>query len=194
MQLEPWEIELRQQLGLEQQINTSDTVASTKIDFTNGTMTFVFLLIVLACATLYVYDDKTGGHFKNWTLSHFHTNKIESPSSTYPVDPVEPKITQPIEPSFKDAEIAKIKNELTKFNLENKTKYDEITAKLNVTSHKVGLMGVILNENFNILDQNKNVHKLMFFNRDWTLDRMPSYIELSEDDIEYLKKFVKEGQ
>jgi len=55
----------------------------------------------------------------------------------------------------------------------------------------LSLMGLLLNENFMIVRNNYNKGHLIFFNRDWTLDQMPHYLELTDDDKEYLKKFVK---
>ena len=40
----------------------------------------------------------------------------------------------------------------------------------------------------------KDASDFIFFNRDWTLDRMPKYIEMTEDDKEYLKKFIRKNQ
>lgn len=189
MQVEPWEIELRNQLGLDKQPELPSVVVSESSS-TNGTVFYVLLLVGLALACLYVYDDKTGSHMKNWAMSHFQ-NRIGDELNVKNHDKI--IVSPESKTTTKDADIAKLRNDLEKIFADNKGKYDEIAAKLNTTSHKVALMGLLLNENFNILDQNKNVGKLMFFNRDWTLDRMPKYIELSEDDIEYLKKFVKEN-
>jgi hypothetical protein len=189
MQVEPWEIELRNQFGLEQQPEVASVVVPDPAN-SSSTFAYIFLLIGLALACLYVYDDKTGSHMKTWAMSHFQTRSVdETKNKSYEavVNPLESK------PLTKDAEIAKLRTDLEKSLAENKGKYEEIAAKLNITSHKVALMGLLLNENFNILNQNRNVSSLMFFNRDWTLDRMPKYIELSEDDVEYLKKFVKQN-
>ena len=53
---------------------------------------------------------------------------------------------------------------------------------------------LLLNENFSMIMKGADASDFIFFNRDWTLDRMPKYIELTEDDKEYLKKFVRPNQ
>jgi hypothetical protein len=55
-------------------------------------------------------------------------------------------------------------------------------------------MGLLLNENFTMIMNGKDASDFVFFNRDWTLDRMPKYIEMTEDDKEYLKKFIRTNQ
>ena len=67
-------------------------------------------------------------------------------------------------------------------------------AKLNINSTKIGLMGLLLNENFTMIMRGADSNDFIFFNRDWTLDREPKYIELTEDDKEYLKKLVRPNQ
>jgi len=143
----------------------------------SGTWMFVLMLIALAAATLYVYDDKTGGKLKSSITSSFHS-KTESKTI--------------IEKS--DAEVAKLKAELDKFRSDNKAAIDSIQAKLNTNSTKIGLMGMLLNENFTMIMRGEGSSDFIFFNRDWTLDRMPKHIELTEDDREYLKKMVRSGQ
>jgi hypothetical protein len=48
-------------------------------------------------------------------------------------------------------------------------------------------MGLWLNENFNIIKQNEDKDEMVFFNSDWTLNKMPSHIDLSDEIKEYLK-------
>lgn len=196
MKLEPWEIVLREQLGLSTDPKPEAPAPQPVENTTQSTLAFLLLLCVLGLSTAYVYDDKTGGHGKSWIMSRFHTNDTrvaEAPKETpKPSKPVE--ITPAPSETPKDADIAKLRSDLEKNAAEYKAKYDEVMGKLNTASQKMGLMGILLNENFNILNQNANRDQLMFFNRDWTLDRMPRYIELSADDVEYLKKYVREGQ
>ena len=52
------------------------------------------------------------------------------------------------------------------------------------------LMGLLLNENFNIIKQDESKDEMVFFNSDWTLNKMPSHIELSDEDRDYLRKYV----
>jgi hypothetical protein len=133
------------------------------------------LLVIIGLATILVYDNKTGNHFKNWIFSSFQTKQSVSVVKEETFDP----------------ELVKLKSDIDKFKLENKSSLDAINAKLNVNSSKIGLMGLLLNENFSMIMKGADASDFIFFNRDWTLDRMPKYIELTEDDKEYLKKFVR---
>ena len=136
------------------------------------------MLFILAATTLWVYDDKTGGSIRSSISSLFN--------SSFTVKPEEKK-----ESPYSDAEVAKIKNELEKFKSENKSALDSIQAKLNTNSTKIGLMGLLINENFTMIMRGADSSDFVFFNRDWTLDREPRFIELTDDDKEYLKKYIK---
>ena len=199
MKLEPWEIVLREQLGINKPVAETPAPKPADNDKT-GTAAFVLLLCVLGLSTIYLYDDKTGGSMKNWVLSRFHTtnNRVaEAPREVIPSKPESAPVTPsvPASPSApsNSGDVAKLRSDMEKQAAEYKAKYDEVMGRLNSASQRMGLMGIMLNENFNILNQNPNRDQLMFFNRDWTLDRMPRYIELSADDVEYLKKYVREG-
>jgi hypothetical protein len=133
--------------------------------------------VILFVATLFVYDHKTGGKLKNWVLSHF-SNRIEKVEK---IDNKKPN----------DSDLIKLRSDFEKFTSENKTQLDALTNKVGSTRDKVMLMGLLLNENFNIVKQGENKEEMVFFNRDWTLDRMPTHIELSDEDREYLKKYIK---
>ena len=145
----------------------------------SGTWLFLVLFLILGITIVWIYDDKTGGKIKSSIMSTFHSKEN--------VQPEEKEL-------ISDAEVGKLKNELEKFRSENKTAIDAIQAKLNSNSSKIGLMGLLLNENFTMIMNGKDASDFIFFNRDWTLDRMPKYIEMTEDDKEYLKKFIRKNQ
>jgi hypothetical protein len=145
----------------------------------SGTWLFLILFLILGITIVWIYDDKTGGKIKSSIMSTFHSKEN--------VKPEEKEL-------ISDAEVAKLKTELEKFRSENKTVIDAIQAKLNSNSSKIGLMGLLLNENFTMIMNGKDASDFVFFNRDWTLDRMPKYIEMTEDDKEYLKKFIRTNQ
>lgn len=52
------------------------------------------------------------------------------------------------------------------------------------------LLGVVFNENFSILKSNQNKKDLLILNKDWTIDRFPKNLELSEKDLEYLESMI----
>jgi hypothetical protein len=200
MKLEQWEIDLQNQLQriepdviktipevqsevVVPNIPTStpkdpeDNVSAPISNDKSSTMQFLLLLVILFVATLFVYDHKTGGKLKTWVLSHF-SNRIEKVEK---IDNKKPN----------DSDLIKLRSDFEKFTSENKTQLDALTNKVGSTRDKVMLMGLLLNENFNIVKQGENKEEMVFFNRDWTLDRMPTHIELSDEDREYLKKYIK---
>lgn len=200
MKLEPWEIELQNQLGtavvpelpeikpvpVEPEV-VSEPTSVVEENKGPGTWAFLILFTVLGLSSLYIYDDKTGGKMKSWVASRFHT----VPQEQKP--PKENKPTEQPKLEIGDAEVAKLRTELEKLKTENKTQYDAVIGKLNTVGNKVVLMGLLLNENFNIIRQSANYEDMVFFNKDWTLDKMPKYIDLSDDDREYLRKYIKEN-
>ena len=200
MELEDWEKELRNEYG-SPEVKAEPTpsaqsapvpvqepkVEEPKVEIKpvddkskdSGTWLFLVLFLILGITIVWIYDDKTGGKIKSSIMSTFHSKEN-----------VQPKEKELIS----DAEVGKLKNELEKFRSENKTAIDAIQAKLNSNSSKIGLMGLLLNENFTMIMNGKDASDFIFFNRDWTLDRMPKYIEMTEDDKEYLKKFIRKNQ
>lgn len=200
MELEDWEKELRNEYG-SPEVKAEPTpsaqsapvpvqepkVEEPKLEIKpvddkskdSGTWLFLVLFLILGITIVWIYDDKTGGKIKSSIMSTFHSKEN--------VQPEEKEL-------ISDAEVGKLKNELEKFRSENKTAIDAIQAKLNSNSSKIGLMGLLLNENFTMIMNGKDASDFIFFNRDWTLDRMPKYIEMTEDDKEYLKKFIRKNQ
>jgi len=200
MELEDWEKELRNEYGSpEVKAEPTPSAQSTPVPVQepkveepkveikpvddkskdSGTWLFLVLFLILGITIVWIYDDKTGGKIKSSIMSTFHSKEN--------VQPEEKEL-------ISDAEVGKLKNELEKFRSENKTAIDAIQAKLNSNSSKIGLMGLLINENFTMIMNGKDASDFIFFNRDWTLDRMPKYIEMTEDDKEYLKKFIRKNQ
>jgi len=200
MKLEPWEIDLQNQLNdkstqipvvpepvVPEPVVVEEPVTLETEQKGPGSWAFLILFLVLSLASLHIYDDKTGGNIKKWAFSFFHNSEAKAEKTE------KPKV-QETKPNFnEDAEVAQLRSEVAKIKSLNKAQYDEIMGKLNTVSNKVVLMGLLLNENFNIIGQNINYGDLIYFNRDWTLDKMPKYIELSDEDRDYLRKFIKEN-
>jgi hypothetical protein len=93
-----------------------------------------------------------------------------------------------------DTEIASLRSYIQKIDSENKINLEKLTSKLKWNSDRITLMGIMFNENFLIVRNNHFKGHLIFFNRDWTLDQVPHYVQLSDDDKEYLRKFIKTNQ
>lgn len=198
MALEQWEINLRKQLEgkvnqtppgkepekgpnwedkLVQQIQDNP---SQPVKKANNTIIMLVLLIVLGLATLFAYDSKNGGKIQNWISSQF--------SSKEEVGTVQPQSNGKRD---YDAEIAALRSDIRRVEADNKASVEKLATKVKWNSDRINLMAIMLNENFLILRNGNNKGHMIFFNRDWTLDNMPQYIELSDDDKVYLKKFVK---
>lgn len=199
MALEQWEIDLRRQLTekvntkpqtwenkLTEEINALPKVVKTKAK-DNTTIVMFVLFIVLGCFTLYVYEHKSEGMIQSWISSLFTTNSVEQ-------SPVQPQLQKPSYNTDYDAEIATLRSDIKKIDSENKVNLEKLTSKLKWDSDRITLMGIMLNENFLIVRNNNFKGHLIFFNRDWTLDQAPHYLQLSDDDKDYLRKFIKINQ
>jgi hypothetical protein len=204
--MEQWEIDLQNEFSKNTPQNQTviaekpvvdepkqvDVVQNTPVQNGNNNFAFLALLVMLTIAIFWVYDMKSGGRVRAWAESLFtHKSTVVETPKALPKPSNEQQQVK-IEPKkFDDPDIAKLRTDFNKLVEDNKGKLDDLSGKLNITAHKVMLMGMLLNENFNILQQNVDKGDFIFFNRDWTLDRMPKYIELSESDREYLQKYVK---
>lgn len=197
MALEQWEIDLRKQLG--NKINAKNTetwesqlkneikelVPSKK----SNTSLMLMILIFLGVVTLCAYDIKTEGSVQNWIQSWF-----QSPDAPPVVD--NPFATEPTTKDVRvksnyETEIAALRTEIKRVEDGNKTAMDKMATKVQWNADRITLMAVMMNENFLIVRNNADKSHLIFFNRDWTLDQMPHYLQLADEDKEYLNKFVK---
>lgn len=75
-------------------------------------------------------------------------------------------------------------------NLNEKT--DKIGESLEVIKNRILLLGALHNENWSILKNNKLKSDLIFFNRDWSIDKMPKHITIDEEEKKYLEKNLKD--
>jgi hypothetical protein len=207
MALEQWEIDLRRQLQdkidkkslkkepweekLQEEIQ--DVPATPPHHHhhpkKNNSLVFVVLLVFLGLATLFAFDFKSGGTIRNWFMEKWSSQKCDDSKCDVPT-------TSPLKPwpSTLDAELARMRADIDALKTsqgKNQQDVDKLAAKVKYNSDRIALLGVVVNENFLIYRNNYDRGHLIFFNRDWTIDQMPHYIELSEQDLNYLKKFVK---
>lgn len=192
MSLEKWEIELRQQLESvvkETKNKPSQGIAVAEVDKKqSNVLPMTLLFIVLAIGLLVAYDLKTDGEVQNWIISKFEkkSEKIDS----LPIEPISPPVnnTTPI------SVVNELKDRMSKLEVDNQTALDKLSEKVAWNSHRIGLLGIIFNEDFSIMKNNLDRRNIVFLNRDWTLNQMPKCIELTEEDKEYLNKYVKPNQ
>lgn len=144
----------------------------------DGYFGYYLVIFILLVAGLFVYNQKTGGAITRW-----FENRIQiAPDRSVPQNP-----TLPTMPPDKSSEVAQLQVDVAKI----KQDMDVLTGKVKWNSDRITLMGMILNENFVIMGNNYDRSHLIFFNADWTIDKMPRYLEIQEKDKEYLQKFVK---
>ena len=152
----------------------SPLVESKKKDTFFGYYLVIFILVLMA---LFIYNQKSGG-----TISKWFKNRIQiAVPDRSPQKPTLPSLPsdKPIVTQLQ-ADVAKLKQDM-----------DGLSGKVKWNSDRITLMGMVLNENFVIMGNNYNRSHLVFFNSDWTIDKMPKYLEIQDKDKEYLQKFVK---
>lgn len=192
MPLEKWEIELRQQL--DSVVKDTRNKPAVKPEDVNkkpsSVLPMTLLFIVLAIGLLVAYDLKTDGEVQAWILSKFEKKSEQfEPSTVNPV-PVTPQSNSVAPLNV----ISELNDRISKLEVENKAAINELSEKTSWNSHRIGLMGIIFNENFLIYKNNLDRKNIVFFNRDWTINQMPKCIDLTEEDKEYLKKYIKTNQ
>ena len=61
---------------------------------------------------------------------------------------------------------------------------NKLESKTQDNKEKIGLIGVLFNENTLVIRNAHDKDHLIFFNRDWTIDRMPQHLKLNDEDKE----------
>lgn len=174
MALEQWEKDLRLQLTGAKSIHESwendlahDIAdAPYKKSVKNNTNFFAACLIVLTFLILFVYDHKTGA-IQQWleTVSNKSHDDIEN-----------------------------LKNIVSQHQVElegQQQSLEKLQARTKNNTEKINLSGILMNENFTIIRNEADRKQLIFFNRDWTIDKMPQHLSLSDEDKEYLQKYYQ---
>ncbi len=64
---------------------------------------------------------------------------------------------------------------------------EKIKERIKRQEEKTFLLGLITNENTFILKQGKSKKQMLTLNKNWTLNQLPIYLELTDKDIEYLE-------
>lgn len=162
----------KRKINVESKVNS--LVENKKKDAFFGYYLVIFVLILM---TLFIYNQKSGGTISKWFENRI---QIASPDRS-PQNPTLPSMPpdKPIVTQLQ-ADVAKLKQNM-----------DVLSGKVKWNSDRISLMGMVLNENFVIMGNNYNRSHLVFFNSDWTIDKMPKYLEIQDKDKEYLQKFVK---
>lgn len=182
MATEQWEIDLRRQLGKEipKLENAPIEVDKKASSFLSESFIMMFLLVILTVSLLFAYDYKTDGSIQKLVYSSF-TPVMSPKQNESPIEPLSPKPDSQIE------SIIALKEDIEK----SKLTLDGLSSQMRANEEKISLIGIVLNENFLVIRNNLPKDNMIFFNRDWTIDKMPKNITLTEEDKAYLNKFIK---
>lgn len=77
--------------------------------------------------------------------------------------------------------------------LEMQEKINEMEKRLNSQSEKMKLLGGLYNENFSAIKMGKN-NDIIFINRGWTINKMPKYLYLEKEDVEFFEKYKEKNK
>lgn len=164
--MQQWEINLRKDLkGVKKKKPESKAISKWII---------VLLLLVSFIALIGIKLD----------LSQYWTKKSEitTVESKPEIKPVPPVVNGTKE----------LRSELEKIKLENKEKFDDLNVRLSKNIDRVRLLGMMNNENWLVIrNQGPNSEEFIYFNSDWTVNRMPQYLKISPADRMFLRRNKK---
>lgn len=139
---------------------------------------YYVIIVLLIIMSLFIYNQKCGGDIASWFANRI---QFADEKKTPPVN---------VPPANKSNDIVQLKLDMEKM----KQDIEIMSSKLKWNSDRIALMGVLMNENFVIMGNNYDRSDLIFFNADWTINKMPRYLQIQENDRKYLQKFVKPNQ
>lgn len=171
--MENWEEDLLNQVG-----GKKAEEPSKEIPFDNKTKIILGAILFLTLAIFLALEYKSaGGSFKSWVQSRFQKKNVvlDQPSKVQ----IEEQI-----------DIKDLISKITALEAKNK----ELENQLLWNSQRIGLMGIMLNENFMLLKNNLSKDGLIFLGRDWKISQMPKNLKLTDEDKEILKQFLETPQ
>jgi hypothetical protein len=118
----------------------------------------------LGVLTLVAYQKKSSINVKSWVQNQF--NEIITKVDDKGIDDLKKQ----------NEEIKK-----TIVDLDQKTKWN---------NDRIFILGLMSNENNLILQNDYDKNHLLFLDKDWKIDQEPHYIQISNEDREYLKKYM----
>jgi hypothetical protein len=124
----------------------------------------LIVLIVLGVLTLVAYQKKSSINVKSWVQNQF--NEIITKVDDKGIDDLKKQ----------NEEIKK-----TIVDLDQKTKWN---------NDRIFILGLMSNENNLILQNDYDKNHLLFLDKDWKIDQEPHYIQISNEDRDYLKKYM----
>jgi hypothetical protein len=128
-----------------------------------GRKKLLLSVAVLSLLLSFVFSYKTRSDFRSWVQSHFRMQEALGSKKPGAVEP---------EPKKKD-----------------EPDRDETLSKL---IKKMNIIGIVMNENFSILQKRDPGSNFIFINHDWTLSRMPENIEIKKEDLGFVEDNVRQ--
>lgn len=127
-----------------------------------GSKKLLFSVAVLSLLFSFLLFYKTRPDFRSWVQSHFRMQEALGSKKPGAVEP---------EPKKQDV-----------------PDRDETLSKL---MKKINIIGIVMNENFSILQKRDPRSNFIFINHDWTLSRMPENIEIKKEDLGFVEDNVR---
>jgi hypothetical protein len=140
-----------------------NNVQKERVKENKNTLSLI-VLIVLGVLTLVAYQKKSSINVKSWVQNQF--NEIITKVDDKGIDDLKKQ----------NEEIKK-----TIVDLDQKTKWN---------NDRIFILGLMSNENNLILQNDYDKNHLLFLDKDWKIDQEPHYIQISNEDREYLKKYM----
>jgi hypothetical protein len=191
--MEQWEIDLRTQLEgtvateeprrpapqrrRRQKTQRPSVLLPPKKKKKSNAGTLLIVAISLAGLLLLAVNVKNNESLFSWPkINEISLNKTD------------PKIDDPVAPTVDHSPaIAQLVTDVEELQIKSKT----IEESMSKQACRTALLGILHNNNFVIVKNNYNRQDLVFFNRDWTIDAMPKYLNLSTEDEAYLRRYLR---
>jgi len=123
-----------------------------------GSKKLLLSVTFLSLLFSFVFSYKTRPDFRSWVQSHFRMQEALGSKKPGAVEP---------EPKKQDS-----------------PDRDETLSKL---MKKMNIIGIVMNENFSILQKRDPASNFIFIDHDWKLSRMPENIEIKKEDLGFVE-------
>lgn len=170
--LEPWEIELRKVLngGKYKKDHHHNCLSKRKkknlFNFYFFANIFLFLILI---ALMYFSVEK----YKSLGVNEERLPEKNIPNNISNIF------------SEKKSDLDAVKEKINVINEKQK----QLEVNLSTVKNRVVLFGALHNENWSILKDGKDKKDLIFVNEDWTINGLPKYILISDEDRLFLEKY-----
>jgi hypothetical protein len=123
----------------------------------------------------------------NQSLFTWPSWSLPSLNSSPKIEPRREPIVEPEPPVDHSPTISQLVQDVEDLQVKNKT----IEERLTVQGRRTAFLGMLHNNNFVVLKNGYDRNDLVFLNRDWTIDQMPKYLNLTPEDTAYLQRYLR---